>query len=154
MSEFLTEEHAFVARELDRHGRYLSGLFVDSINKRRLIKDKNLLSEFKAVAYKVDVSNKKLTFNFSDYGRFIEINYNKRAIRSVSAQVRADIWGIKTSVRKKRKNTNWYARNLYGSLNTLIGHISWGYTEEIAEEMRKALEKNPFAVPFITHKGI
>lgn len=143
MSEkvFSTKE-AFVARELTRHGEYMTELFVNDIKRRKIINSEELLNSLESVAYSVNNRNAELSFSFPDYGRFIEINWHKRkrsAYKTLTEQARREVWGL-GATRKRRKRTTWYAHNFYGSLNTLIGRISWGYTEEVAEEIKMALE--------------
>lgn len=138
------EKEAFVARELDDFGHFLSGLFLADIQKKRLKDSGEFEKNFKGIAYKVDAARKTLTFQFENYGRFLEIRYHKKAtlIKSIRQQARRDVWGIKTATKsRKRKDTRWYSANLYGSINRLIGHISWGYTEEIAAQLKADLEK-------------
>lgn len=149
----MTEKEAFIYRELDDHGDYLSRLFLASI-KNKKIRDKGLLEqEIRNVAYRVDESRNALVFNFATYGRFIEINWHKRAIlrRRVNAEMKRDFWGQKKAL--KKPDRRWYAHNAYGSLNRLIGRISWGYTEEIAAQLREELTGSSH-VQYNTHKGL
>ena len=144
MAEILSAEDEFVRRELTRHGEYLSKLFRDSIKKQRLIKSKRLVEDFEGISWRVNAAEKTLVFDFPGYGRAIEINYHKlgklRRLRSITQEAKRAAWGIDSRPKQKpRKNTRWYAHNLYGSLNTLIGRISWGYTEEVAAEIKAAL---------------
>ncbi len=159
-----TPKEAFVARELERHGGYLTDLFEADIKRRNLIsnpateKDEKtkLINHIRSNPFTVDASNQKLKMDFPDYGRFIEIRYHrkKRAYKILGEEARRDVWKIRGLNGKRGKFAKWYAHNVYGALNTLIGRISWGYVEEIAAELKEALERDPHGVPWLGGQGI
>ncbi len=143
-----TPKEAFVARELERHGRYLTELFAKDIKRRRLKDSETLLDFIEANPFSVDAHSQRLSMEFPDYGRFIEIRYNKkkRAYKVLGTEARREIWGMRGIGKKRGKFARWYAHNLYGSINTLIGRVSWGYTEEVAGELKGALEDGSLGV--------
>lgn len=149
----MTEKDAFIFRELDDHGHFLSKLFLESIAQKRIRDLGGLEREIRAIAYRVDENRRALVFNFASYGRFIEINWHKKAIirRRVNSEMKRDFWAKKKTT--KAPDRRWYAHNTYGSLNRLIGRISWGYTEEIARQLKEELSQSPF-VQYKTHEGL
>ena len=64
-----------------------------------------------------------------DYGRMFEIAGYQKKKSKFGANTNRDIWGIKENREKKRKNTRWYAVNMYSGLSALIQRIAAGMTE-------------------------
>ena len=132
-------EIEFIKEELYQHADYLIDLFEDSIQRKSLIKSGNLLSTFQqGDAYTVRKSGDTviLSIKFPSYGRFIEIQKHKNKIKTESSAGNASKWNKK----KKRKDTGWYTRNVYGSLNKLIGNLMYGYSEEVKKQIKKRME--------------
>lgn len=127
-------KNLFIREELDIHGEYLVDILIETIEKKGLIDTEQLLQNLE---YSV-INNPygyKLEFSFYSYGRAIEIQQHKRRSGSFSENVNtnAAVWGITS--RKKKKNTQWYSRNVYGSLNRLIGRIMYGLSDETRKRL-------------------
>lgn len=131
-------EMLFIAEVLDQHGEYLTDLLVDAIESKKLISQEDKDHLIDSISYDTTKYgiNPVLVMNFPAYGRFIEINYHKRSKNtSLLDQESANkaLWGRqngKQLTRKKKKDTRWYSKNVYGSLNRLIGILMYEFTEE------------------------
>lgn len=135
-------ELLFIREVLDQHGEYLSDLFTEDIEKKKL-RDTGALLE--SISY--DVSSygidPVLTFNFLGYGRAIEIRWHKRSDNTKKwvTDTNKEVWGINSRKKRKKKNTLWYARNLYGSMNRLISIISFELDDEERARLKNILDK-------------
>ena len=130
-------ELLFIEEVLDQHGEYLFDLFQDTIDSKALKETENLAD---SIQFKVtqDSRGPKLSFTFPSYGRFIEINFHKRRQNS-------SIFGIERSnsqhlKKKKKKDTDWYTRNVYGSLNRLIGILMYELSDSERLRLKNLLE--------------
>lgn len=133
-------ELLFVREVLDRHGEYLTDLFVEEIEKKRLKDSGDLLGsvDYKVTKYGIDPV---LTFSFYSYGRAIEIRWHKRSQNTQKWVTNTNnvIWGANRKPRR-RKNTLWYARNLYGSINRLMGILSSEFSQEEIKRLQGILD--------------
>jgi len=137
-------KNAFVSDVLKSHGEFVVSMLNNSISELSLIKAGNLQG---SVSFDVSKNGNDymLSFNFKGYGRAIEIAYFRKAR---GLDVTKKLFGIKSredikaeqSV-KSRKNTRWYSKNAYGSLNTLYGRLSYGFTNEEAQRLKAILEE-------------
>jgi len=88
--------------------------------------------------------NPKLELTFLSYGRAIEIAYHKKRSKNTSKflreQTNKSLWGVK-SKSKSKKDTRWYSKNVYGSLNRLIGKLMYEYDDVALERMKNILSK-------------
>ena len=126
----------FIREVLDQHGEYLYDLLEDEVIRKRLrISDELLESlSYRVSSYGIDPV---LQLSFMSYGRAIEIAFHKHRKNRAMLQsnTNRDIWGISKKARRK-KNTNWYARTAYGSINRLLYILSSEFTEEEKERLR------------------
>ena len=133
-------ELLFIREVLDQHGKFLTNLLKEQIKRRRL-KDSGQLLE--SLAYKTDPrsANPTLNVSFFSYGRAVEIRWHKmRKNQSMwKSNTNRDVWKIQEN-RKRRKNTTWYARTVYGSLNRLLSILSTNYTEEEKKRFKDILD--------------
>lgn len=145
---FTELELAFISDQLYQHGDYITELVIDSIESRGLISQQEKDHLIDSISYKVidrKGINPMLIMQFPDYGRFIEINYHKRSRNSAtmdSVNANAAIWGRpnRTRFKPQRKDTRWYSRNVYGSLNRLIGILMYELTDEERARLTRILE--------------
>ena len=140
----MTEKELFILKELQAHGKFVQNEFNRSLWGKKVRKTGELQQ---GIAFAVDTSKPALTASFENYGRFIEIAFHKKGNgRLSSEEARRLAWRSGPGARapKKKKNTTWYAHNLYGSLNRLIGHLGWGYSEEVMALMKEELERGGF----------
>jgi hypothetical protein len=137
-------ELLFIREILDQHGEYLVDLLVENIESKGLIKEGNLLE---SLNYKVIMqgNNPVLQFSFYSYGRAIEIQYFKKSTNTRRwQQVNTNqlIWGMrKNQARKKKKDTTWYSKTVYGSINRLIGRLGSEFTENEIQRLKGIIEE-------------
>jgi len=133
---FTDVELLFIEEVLDQHGEYLYDLFVDTIDNKNLKKSEDLIN---SINYKVskDFRGPKLRFTFESHGRFIEINYFKRRLNS---SILGDRQNSRKLKGKKKKDTQWYTRNTYGSLNRLIGVLMYELSDNERSRLKGILD--------------
>ncbi len=141
MNQYDQIETLCIKEELHQHADHLSDLFVEDIEKNKLIKHSWLLDTFTASnPFTISESNGQiiLSVKFPDYGRFIEIQQRKK-IKIETQKDNAAKWGVKKKT--KKKNTSWYTRNVYGSQNLLIGKLMYGLSDIERERLKNILQK-------------
>ncbi len=140
MGKFSDIELLYLSEVLDTHGEYLTDLLRDKLETKRIYQKGELLNSIDYSTTK-EMNNPVLRVNFFGYGRAIEIAFHKqRNNSSIDFKRRAvgkEIWGQKQKV--KKKNTRWYARTVWGSLNRLIMRISSEFTEQEQERLKNIL---------------
>lgn len=120
----------FIQEELEQHGEWLCDVFRDAIEKQRHIVTGDLDDSIFSRINKKSKDRNILNVNFLAYGRAFEIAANRQKKKNKEKiNINRDVWGIKEN-RKKSTNSRWYARNMYGGLNRLIGHVMYGMSEE------------------------
>lgn len=127
-------EMLWMEEVLDMHGEFLVDLFVEDIEAKGLKDTEALIESVEQYKVMKEGMARKLVHTFKSYGRAIEINYHKKADRGQN--LNQDIWGIKQN-RPKKKNTLWYSKNAYGSLNRLISIIQ----NELGDEEKIRLKR-------------
>jgi len=136
-------EELFIQETLDQHGEYLLDLFTDTIERKKLIKEGDLIS---GISFKTEKRGGMwvLSFSFKGYGRLIEINYFRhRKNKANSLRSNFDVFSAGTKERKqRRKDTRWYTRNVYGSQNKLIGLLGSGLSNTEMARLKGILSKN------------
>ena len=147
MRELNEIEDLFVREVLDTHGEYIVDLLQESIESKKLRLTDELLE---SLDYKVRKSSNgySLEVSFLTYGRFIEINFFKsKAIRKHYLQEAGDIKRLRISGnssenfrRLKKKDTRFYAKNVYGSINRLLGRMSSEYSEQEIARLKGILQ--------------
>ena len=128
----------FVNRALENHGKRLDNLLRQTISQRRLKQKGKLLS---SISHSVSSpGNPSLKYSFYGYGRAIEIKWHKMKHNRNAYRQRGEesVFNIREK-RKRRKNTNWYSRNVYGSVNRLWSEISFGYIDHEADKLKDSL---------------
>lgn len=140
-------ELLYMEETLSAHGTYLKNLFVSSIQKNRLIFAGDLEGGIVFSVAKEGL-NPKLTFTFPLHGRFIEIRYFKKSANTQKwNDARADsanaVWGNAPDKIKatRKKDTRWYSKNLYGSLNDLIGKIMYELSDAERIRLKSIIEQ-------------
>ena len=136
MAELNDIEDLFVREILDTHGEYIVDLLQDSIEEKKLrITDELLESlDYKVVKREGDYV---LQISFLSYGRAVEIQYFK------SKRIRRENRENNKSTdfrRAKKKDTRFYARNVYGSINRLLGRMSSEYSDQEIARLKGILE--------------
>ena len=136
-------KNLFILKTLDEHGDEVIKLLTEQINKLKLIKSSELLNSLDAYTVR-EGSDWKLVFKFMSYGRAIEINWHKnkqsRTQKKWTVNTNELLWQRQNAVyRKRRKDTRWYSKIVYGSLNNLIGKLAYGFTEQEIETLKSFL---------------
>jgi len=149
-------EHNFIKWQLQNHGKYVLKIIRESIEELDLKDTGDLYS---SLNYNVRANESRseyvLEISFLGYGRAIEIQYFKsgrlrRELRADGRQPKYQRRDTRTKGqqskdmrRAKRKDTRFYSKNVYGSINRLIGRLGSEYTEEIKNDIKNYLEKYP-----------
>ncbi len=148
--KFSDLELLFIAETLDQHGEYLTDLLIEAIEDKSLISAEEKQHLIDSISYKTKKQgiNPALIMDFPDYGRLMEINYFKqKRAKNTNAfdqdSLNQALWGRQNSKKAKRrkKDTRWYAKNVYGSLNRLIGIMMYELTDHERARLTNILEK-------------
>ena len=130
-------EDLFVREVLDTHGEYIVDLMQDSIEEKGLKISEALID---SLDYKVEKrgDDYALVISFLSYGRAVEILSNKsRRMRRKEMLEQIDSKKLR---RAKKKDTKFYAKNVYGSLNRLLGRMSSEYGDAEIARLKGILE--------------
>lgn len=129
-------EFLFQDEVLSQHGEYLVDLLQESLQEKKIFFEGNLYNALKYEVFKKG-EQRGLRLSFLDYGRFIEIRRHKGKSK-MSTNTNQLLWRIKENTMRK-KNTNWYSKNVYGSLNRLIGILMYEFTDYEIERLKKSI---------------
>lgn len=136
-------ELTWIKDMLDVHGEYMVDLCIAAIESKRLRLSGELAD---SVNYQTSMqgNNPKLSVNFLSYGRAIEINYFKKSRNTqkwANPNTNQIVWGVRSRTKNTRKkDTRWYARTVYGSLNRLIGTIMYEFSDQELERIKGILD--------------
>jgi hypothetical protein len=134
-------ELLFIQEVLDQHGEFVCDLLRDDIQQKRLRVSDDLLDsiDYKVSKYGIDPV---LLINFISYGRAIEIAWHQRSKNTKQwvTDTNKAVWG-NASRQKKKKNTRWYSRNVYGSVNRLLSILSSEFSEEEKNRLKNILHQ-------------
>lgn len=136
-------EMLFISEELDQHGEYLSDLFVESIEEKDLLDTEDLVNNI-TYSQQMIGNSPALVFTFPSHGRFIEINFHKKRQNITDA---IDAFALayritrRKAAKKKKKDTRWYTRNVYGSLNRLLSRLATNYSQTEIARLKSIIEK-------------
>lgn len=148
-------ELKFLEKTLERYGLKLKNVLVSEIDKKELVSKSGNAHLKDKIRYEINrtgLTGYSFKLYFPDYGRFIEINYHKSKSIAKSTGLFSKAKGssglfskaVQTNanpLRKKRKDTRWYSKSAYGSLNPLIGEIMYGMTDQVQEMLRNELSQ-------------
>jgi hypothetical protein len=142
MVEISQKEIEFLFQEevLSQHGEYLIDLLVDTLEEKNIRVSDDLLS---SLNYSVSRQGEDriLKVNFFDYGRFIEIrNHKRKKERKWEINTNRMIWRMKENKAKKQKNTDWYSKNAYGSLNRLVSILMNELSDHEISRLKNIIE--------------
>jgi len=137
MKELNEVEKLFVMEVLDTHGEYIMDLMSESITDKNLRITDELID---SLNYKVEQrgSDYVLSVSFLSYGRAIEIALFKS--RRMRREAKAGKNEVKNLRRAKQKDTRFYTKNVYGSINRLLGRMSYEYSKEEIERLKGILQ--------------
>lgn len=140
MAEPTREDIEFLFQEevLSQHGEFVVDLLQDTLEEKNIIFEGNLHKILDYDTFKRGVQ-RGLRISFFDYGRFIEIRKHKKQSK-MDVNTNRLIWGIReNSMKKKPKDTDWYSKNVYGSLNRLIGVLMNEFSDHEIERLKKII---------------
>ncbi|MEI6577788.1 MAG: hypothetical protein WCO63_16565 [Bacteroidota bacterium] len=137
---FSEDELQFINEVLHKHGEYVKSLLKADINTKRLIKSRDLRASIKNQD-QVYGESPVLQMSFLGYGRAIEINWHKKSGNSLGMLMGSSNRQT-LGKKKKKKNTRWYSRNVYGTLNNLIAILLYEYADHVREAIKDNLETN------------
>jgi len=136
-------ELLFIERTLELHGERVCDLLREQIADKNLIKSEDLLNsiDFTVSKYGIDPV---LLISFFSYGRAIEINWFKKSQNTrVFAKPNTNVmlWGMRENrKRTRKKDTRWYAKTVYGSINHLLSVLSTDFSDEEKNRLKQILE--------------
>ncbi|MHC1707474.1 MAG: hypothetical protein AB9842_08130 [Bacteroidales bacterium] len=140
---FSDVELTWISDVLDQHGEFVVDLLEQAIHDKNVKLSGDLES---SLAYKTHESrNPSLQLSFLSYGRAIEIRYHKSRNTRKQNDSRSNrfILGARQPLQKKlkQKDTRWYAKTVYGSLNRLIGILMNEFSESEKQRIKGILEQ-------------
>lgn len=137
MKELNEVEKLFVMEVLGTHGEYIMDLMQESITDKNLRITDELID---SLNYKVQQRGNDyvLSVSFMSYGRAIEIALFKS--KRLRREAKAGKNEIKNLRRAKLKDTRFYTKNVYGSINRLLGRMSSEYSDAEIARLKGILE--------------
>lgn len=134
-------ELEWMADVLDQHGEFVADILQEAIEDKELKVTEHLKDSISFKAHRL-MGTPGLSISFDSVGRFIEIRYHKSKNRSLLSEISANHAKVKSIKRnQKKKDTRWYAKNVYGSLNRLIGILMYEFTDQERNRIKGILEK-------------
>jgi hypothetical protein len=154
-------ELKFIEQVLQKYGARLRSSLIREITDKDLISKKGSAHLKNSIRYDVmrtGISGYKLNLFFPDHGRFIEIRYHTGIQRnrdlafnrqSVKSSINRTTVGSKALQRttlgkqlgQKKKDTRWYSKTTYGSLNSLVGELMYGLTDAVQQSLKEQLNQ-------------
>lgn len=133
--EFLFQEEV-----LDQHGEYLIDLLVDTIHEKNIRVSDDLLESLSSRTFR-EGENRGLRVNFLTYGRFIEIRKHRKLGKKnrFDTNLNASLFGLKEN-KPRVKDTDWYSKNAYGSLNRLISILMYELSDQEVARLKGILQ--------------
>jgi adenylate cyclase len=134
-------EYLFQEEVLSQHGEYLIDLLVETLQEKNIRVTDELMDVLNYTNFKEGI-NRGLRVNFFTYGRFIEIRKHKKRGRNLmDTNTNSLLWGIKENRTKPRsKDTDWYSKNAYGTLNRLISVLMYELSDQEVARIKGILE--------------
>ena len=154
-------ELKFIEQTLQQFGARLKSSLIKEITDKDLISKKGTTHLKDNISYDVSrtgISGYQFNLYFPDHGRYIEIRYytarqrvsdkafskktgnrfkNGSSMSSKALQRQT----IGSGIGKKKKDTRWYSKTAYGSLNSLIGQLMYGLTDAVQETIKEQLNQ-------------
>lgn len=124
----------FIQEELSKFGEELCDALSDAIYKQKLIDSGSLLDSLNYSSF-MEGKNPGQRVSFFSYGRCVDMSGYKKNKTKVNTN--REVWGIRENSKKKNR---WYARNMYGGLNRLIGRVMYGLSEEEIARLKGILD--------------
>jgi hypothetical protein len=144
IQRFDDKQMEFISDVLNEHGDFLKGILQDAIQEKKLLVSGDLSASIKTDT-SMSGNNPKLSLSFTSYGRAIEIRYHRKSSNTqkfMVADTKSLLYGMRSNniQRKKKKDTRWYARNVYGSLNRMIGILMYEYGDWVLAKEKAQIE--------------
>ena len=136
-------ELLFIERNLELHGEHLCDLLREQIENKELIKSQDLLDSIDFSVSKYGI-NPVLLISFISYGRAIEIAWHKKSQNTSlfsKPNTNVMLWGMRENrKRTRKKDTRWYAKTAYGTINHLLSALATDFSEEEKNHLKQILE--------------
>lgn len=156
MEDLSAVEEVFVLELLKEHGEYIADMLRHDIIKKNLKITEALLDSLYVFVEKSG-SNLSLSLSFYSYGRAVEIQDNKNIKLHNMRKNKGGLSrqnAVKNIRRAAKKDKTFYAKNVYGSLNRLIGRMMSGYSDIEIDRIKKLLEnKETIPYSYTIHKN-
>jgi hypothetical protein len=146
-------ELKFIEHTLQHYGARLKSALIKEISKKDLVSLKgspHLKDNIRFEVARTGINGYKFSLYFPDYGRFVEIQYfkgkpntsdlafkQKKGTDSNSKLSKS----IADKVGRRKKDTRWYSKTAYASLNPLIGHLMYGLTDTLQQTLKEQLNQ-------------
>lgn len=128
----------YIQDNLYQHGEYLIDLLRKQIIDKKLIRTGNLLNSLSFKMWQDSLGRPVLAIRFLSYGRALEIRWHKgKNRRNFETNVRRNLWALKN---KKIKDTRWYTRTVYGSINRLMNILASDFSENEKERLKNMID--------------
>jgi len=148
-------ELKFIETTMQQYGARLKSALVKAISDKGLVAKEGTNHLKDNISYDVKRTGPfgyQLQLYFPDYGRFIEIRYHVGPPKTSDAIFNGSKSGMSktrwSTTAKKRpigrkgyKDTRWYSKTAYGSLNSLIGQLMYGLTDAVQETLNEQLNQ-------------
>lgn len=154
-------EMKFIEQTLQSWGARLQSALVKEISNKDLVSktgSKHLRDSISYDVTRTGINGYHLQLYFPDYGRFIEIKYHTGTTRNsklafkktnhklFTSKINRELFTSKInhiaeSAGRKRKDTRWYSKTTYGSVNSLIGQLLYGLTDMVQETLKEQLNQ-------------
>lgn len=132
-------EDYFIRHILEEHGEFLIDKFEEAIDEKGLIDTEVLMD---SLNYHVQMrgADYLLQLSFVSYGRAIEVAYHKS--KRLRKETSRQAFFKSDKFRKaKRKDTRWYSKIAYGTLNHLLYRMGSAYTEEMKQYLKNLMQE-------------
>lgn len=126
---------------LSEHGEYLMDLLAETIQEKKIRVSDELLESLNYRTFR-EGENRGLRVNFLTYGRFIEIRKHRKKLdkkNRFDTNLNASLFGLKEN-KVKHKDTDWYSKNAYGSLNRLISILMYELSDQEVARLKGILQ--------------
>lgn len=122
-------EEAFIKQTLAQYGTEVRDAMMLEIRRLEAVDSRDLLRSIDYQVHRPEGSNSgAVDIRFPDYGRFVDMGAGR--LNTVESR-------RNTRARKPKKI---YSPVVYGLLGTLIGRLSYGYTQETIRILKAALQ--------------
>ncbi len=138
MSSYSDVEKLYIYNTLKEHEDYLKGLLLTDLRTKNIQESKSLLNLISANPFSIMQNGNETTLSlgFQSYGRFIEIRQKKKILSETNRSNKQ-----KWTKKKRKKNVDWYTRNVFGSQNLLVNKLMYGLSDIERKRLKNILSE-------------